>query len=615
MSFFNELKRRKVVRVAIAYLILAWLMAQVAEMLLEAFGSPAWVFKTLLGLFLIGFPFALFFAWAFELTRDGLKRTEEVEAGSNTKYHPMRNIGLVIIGLLVLVLGYLSYDKIAVEPETITQAGPVQSGKPGEAPKSISLAVLPFVNMSSDKEQEYFSDGISEELLNVLANAGGIEVASRTSAFAFKGKDRNISEIAKILNVDHVLEGSVRRSGSTIRITAQLIDASTDKHIWSDTYDREFTDVFKVQDEIANKIVTALSEKFGIKAEAVSVEQVTTNMGAYDLYLQALAAGRIFSLEGEVKRIELLREALSLDPDFVDAILLLSLRLNYLPTWDASLDNKTYNDEALLFANKALALAPGDARVHRVLAEVAFQAYRFEDMQKHAEDALALDPDNTRFLSYIKLNLGYLKTSLEATNSMLSADPGYNWAHVAKALALEGLGRQDEALQSMKDAFYYGYTGMIQILLIDDAYRKGDRTSWGTLLALQMISTHIRYPDFPLMRLLPQLEAIVFAQESDKDREIARYWMMAKDQGYERQDILLPYQYTTLMALKEYQYMADEFWGNETMAWMWMRQLRPFRQSEPFKRKVRESGMLAYWQKHGWPDLCHAVGKDDFVCD
>jgi TolB-like protein len=590
-------------------------MAQVAEMLLEAFGSPDWVFKTLLGLFLIGFPFALFFAWAFELTRDGIKRTEEVETGSNTHYHPMRNIGLVIIGLLVLVLGYLSYDKIALEPETITQTGPVQSGESSETQKSISLAVLPFVNMSSDKEQEYFSDGISEELLNVLANAGGIEVASRTSAFAFKGKDRNISEIAKILKVDHVLEGSVRRSGSTIRITAQLIDAATDKHIWSDTYDREFTDVFKVQDEIANKIVTALSEKFGIEAEVVSVEQVTTNMGAYDLYLQALAAGRIFSLEGEVKRIELLREAVSLDPDFVDAILLLSLRLNYLPTWDARLDNKTYNDEALLLANKALALAPGDARVHRVLAEVAFQAYHFEDMRKHAEDALALDPDNTGFSSYINLNLGYLKESLEATNAVLIADPANNWAHVAKALALEGMGRQDEALQSMKDAFYNGYTGTIQLLLIDDAYLKGDRTTWGTLLGLQMISTNIRYPDFPLMRLLPQLEAIVFAHETDKDTEIARYWMMAKDLGYERQDILLPYQYTTLMALKEYQYMADEFWGSETMAWMWMRQLRPFRQSEPFKRNIRESGILAYWKKYGWPDLCRAVGNDDFTCD
>ncbi len=605
-------------RVAIAYVVLAWLMAQVAEMLLEAFGSPDWVFKTLLALFLIGFPFALFFAWAFELTRDGLKRTEDVEAGSNSKYHPMRNAALVLIGALILVLGYFGYDRTAVDPMTeppAPQASPALTETNNEARGSISLAVLPFVNMSSDKEQEYFSDGISEELLNVLANADGIEVASRTSAFAFKGKDRNISDIAKILKVDHVLEGSVRRSGSTIRITAQLIDAETDKHIWSDTYDREFTDIFKVQDEIANKIVTALSAKFGIEAASVSVEQVTTNMGAYDLYLQALAEGRIFSSEGEVRRIALLRQAVNLDPDFLEAILLLSLRLNYLPTWEASLDSKTYNDEALLFANKALALAPGDARVHRALAEVAFQAYRFDDMHKHVSDALAIDPDKRGFTLYMRICLGYLRESLVIADESISDDPAHSWAHVVKMLALEGMGKTDTALLSMKDAFFNGYSGMAQIVLIDDAYQKGDKVTWGTLLAMAMAKQILRDPDYPLVRLLPQLEAIVFAEEQDKDRQIAHYWMVAKDLGYTRQDILKPYQYTTLIALREYDYLANQFWGSETKQWMWMRQFRDFRQSEPFRRKIRESGILAYWKKHGWPDLCHAVGDDDFLCN
>jgi len=615
LSFFNELKRRKVVRVAIAYLILAWLMAQVAEMLLEAFGSPEWVFKTLLGLILIGFPFALFFAWAFELTRDGLKRTEEVEAGSNTQYHPMRNTGLVVIGLLVLVLGYFSFDRATVDPVTLPLESPAQPATSSEIRERISLAVLPFVNMSSDKEQEYFSDGISEELLNVLANAGGIDVASRTSAFAFKGKDRNISDIAKILKVDHVLEGSVRRSGSTIRITAQLIDAATDKHIWSDTYDREFTDVFKVQDEIANKIVTALSEKFGIEAKVVSVEQATTNMGAYDLYLQALAAGRIFSAEGEVRRIALLREAIGLDPDFLDAILLLSLRLNYLPTWNASLDNKTYNDEALFFANQALALAPDDARVHHALAEIAFRAYRFDDMQKHIKTALAIDPGNRAFSLYMKICLGYLQDSLELADEILEDDPSDSWAYVVKMIALDGMEQTDAALRSMKDAFFSGYTGIAELVLIEDAFQKRDEITWGTLVALDLRDNKKQNPDSPLLRLLPQLGAIVLAQEQDKDREIARYWMIAKDQGYERQDILQPYRYTTLLALKEYGYLADEFWGSETKQWMWLRQFRPFRQSEPFKRKVRESGILAYWKEYGWPDLCQPVGDDDFSCN
>jgi len=476
-------------------------MAQVAEMLLETFGAPAWVFKTLLALFLIGFPFALFFAWAFELTRDGLKRTEDVEAGSNARYHPVRNIVLVVMALLVLALGYLSYDRLTVEPAAAPETSPAVAETASEARQGISLAVLPFVNMSSDQEQEYFSDGISEELLNVLANVGGIEVASRTSAFAFKGKDRNISDIAGILKVDHVLEGSVRRSGNTIRITAQLIDANTDKHIWSDTYDRELTDVFKVQDEIANKIVAALSEKFGIKTGTVSVEQTTSNMGAYDLYLQALAAGRIFSYEGEARRIELLRQALSLDPDFLEAILMLSLRLNYLPTWDASLDNKTYNEEASFYANQALALAPGDARVHHVLAEVAFQANRFDDMQDNIDDALAIDPGNRAFTLYMKICLGYLSDSLEIADESLGADPANSWVHVAKMLALEGLGQTDAALRSMKDAFFNGYTGIAEQVLVEDAYQKGDRVTWGALTALDLASQGGENPNVPLMRL------------------------------------------------------------------------------------------------------------------
>lgn len=615
MTFLEELKRRKVVRVAIAYVVLAWLMAQVAELLLETFGAPAWVLKTLLALFLIGFPFALFFAWAFELTPDGVKRTSDADGDTAPPRHTRRSIAFVLTSLAVVALGYFLYDRAHIAPVTTAPDTQVSSPASAQDSDTISLAVLPFLNMSSDKEQEYFSDGISEELLNVLANARGIQVASRTSAFAFKGKDRNISDIARILKVDHVLEGSVRRSGDTIRITAQLIDAETDKHIWSDTYDRVLNDVFKIQDEIANKIVSALSEELGIEASRVSVNAATSDMGAYDLYLQALAAGRIFSLEGEIKRIALLREALELDPEFVDALLLLSTRLNYLPTWDAGLDNKTYNDEALYFANRALALEPDNASVHMALAEIAFRAYHFDDYDRHAETALALNPALKGELLGSLIDLGYLAQSLELAKEILSKDPAASWVNLVKSLALEGLGRKEEALEAMKDAFYSGYAGMAHILLVDDAYQRGDRVTWGTLLALDYFANYVREPDFALLRLLPELEAVVFAAEQDKDREIARYWMYAKEQGFDREDILQPYRYTTLMALREYEFMADSFWGSETKQWLWMRQLRPFRQSEPFKRKIRESGMLDYWRKNGWPELCQAVGDDDFACN
>ena len=190
-----------------------------------------------------------------------------------------------------------------------------------------------------------------------------------------------------------------------------------------------------------------------------------------------------------------------------------------------------------------------------------------------------------------------------------------SWIHVVKMLALESMGNTDAALHSMKDAFFSGYTGMAEFVLLGDAYQKGDKSTWGVINALGMAEQTEQDPNYPYMRLLPQLEAIVFAAEKDKDEQIARYWMIARDLGYGRQDILRPYQYTTTLALKEYDYLASQLWGSETKQWMWTRQFRPFRQSEPFKRKIRESGYLAYWQTHGWPDLCQAVGDDDFKCN
>lgn len=215
----------------------------------------------------------------------------------------------------------------------------------------------------------------------------------------------------------------------------------------------------------------------------------------------------------------------------------------------------------------------------------------------------------------MKICLGYLQDSLELADEILNTDPADSWTHVVKMLALEGMGETDAALRSMKDAFFNGYTGIAEIVLLDDAYRKGGRVTWGAVLALVLNKNSSRDPDSPLLRLLPQLESIVFADEADKDREIARYWMVAKDLGYDRQDTLEPYRYATTLALKEYGYLADQLWGGETKQWMWMRSFSKFRQSEPFKRKIRESGILAYWKKYGWPDLCHAVGDDDFSCN
>ena len=273
----QELKRRNVIRVAVAYAVSAWLLIQVSDTVFPMLKLPEWTATFVAVLLIIGFPIALIFAWAYELTPEGIKLEKHVVRDESISHLTGRKLDFAVIATLVVALGYFAFDKFVLDPSrdaelmqttaevVIEQA--TETGKSGIPDKSI--AVLPFVNMSSDPEQEYFSDGISEELLNVLAKIPGLRVAARTSSFQFKGENRDIIDIGQQLNVALVLEGSVRKAGLQIRITAQLIDARNGFHLWSETYDRELENIFAVQDEISAAIVGALKEHLGLQVEVV----------------------------------------------------------------------------------------------------------------------------------------------------------------------------------------------------------------------------------------------------------------------------------------------------------------------------------------------------------
>ena len=225
-SLFRELKRRNVVRVGIAYIVLSWVALQLGDILFDMFETPVWVGKTLAALLLLGFPFACLFAWAFEMTPEGVKKTAEVDRSASLTHSPGRKLDFVIIGALVVALGYFVWER-------------QELGEPSvEVALEKSIAVLPFVNLSSDEEHEWFADGLTEEILNSLARTPDLLVASRTSSFQYKGQNTNVSEIAAALGVAHILEVSVRRSGNRLRVTAQLIRAHDGFHLWSETYDR-----------------------------------------------------------------------------------------------------------------------------------------------------------------------------------------------------------------------------------------------------------------------------------------------------------------------------------------------------------------------------------------
>jgi adenylate cyclase len=254
MSLISELKRRNVFRVAVAYTVIAWLLAQVADLAFDNFGTPDWVPKTFLFLLALGFPLAIFFAWAFELTPDGVRREVEVDPNKSVTPQTGRKLDYLIIAVLVVAVGFLLSDKFGSQES----AEPEQEVAAIIAEEDKSVAVLPFVAMSSGPDDEYFADGLTEEILNSLAQLPELLVTARTSAFSFKGQDVPIPEIAAKLQVAHVVEGSVRRAGEQLRITAQLIRASDGFHLWSETYDRSAEDSFGVQTEIAEKIAATL---------------------------------------------------------------------------------------------------------------------------------------------------------------------------------------------------------------------------------------------------------------------------------------------------------------------------------------------------------------------
>jgi len=328
LSFFNELKRRNVFKVGAAYVVIVWLVAQVLQLVFESFGTPDWVMKTVLVLMITGLPFALFFAWAFEMTPEGLKRENEVDRSQSITSETGRKLNNAIIGILVVALAYFVYDKFALDAsreaslvETVKQevTGQVDVEPQALAEKDKSIAVLPFVNMSGDQENEYFSDGLTEELLNSLARIKELKVIGRTSSFAFKGKNTDLREIGQTLGVAHILEGSVRKAQNRVRITAQLIKVEDGYHMWSDTFDRELDDIFAIQEEIATRVARELTSTLLGDTAGQLVHQSTSNTQAYEAYLRGryLFVRNPDDIQVQNEAEQLFQRALDLDPQFI----------------------------------------------------------------------------------------------------------------------------------------------------------------------------------------------------------------------------------------------------------------------------------------------------------
>ncbi len=437
MGIFEELKRRNVIRVGIAYVLAAWVLLQIIDFALEVISAPDWILQVFVLAAVVGLPVFLIFAWVFEMTPDGIKRESEIDRSSSITPATGRKLDRVIIVFLSLAVVILLADRFyrsespegpASQPPSVAVQSESAKSKPAAPEQAAvgavseqdgrSVAVLPFVNMSADADQDYFSDGISEELLNVLVRVEGLRVPSRTSSFTFKGSDKNVTEIGRELQVEHVLEGSVRKSGNRIRVTAQLIDVDTDTHLWSESYTRELDDIFAVQDEIAQAIVGALKITLSGDQQKSLASHSTGNVEAYNKYLLGRHLWNqrtVFSLRAGV--VPLL-EAVELDPDYDQAWAALADTYALIPEYRAG-SIAEYVPLGIEAAEKALSINPDSARALTTLAYIRFM-YEFEH-----DEALA------DFQRAIEL------------------EPGYATAHQWYGELLAVLRRTDEAMQQL----------------------------------------------------------------------------------------------------------------------------------------------------------------------
>ena len=465
MTLIQELRRRNVFKMALFYLVASWLILQVGELLFDVLDVPEWGLRMLFGILVLGFPLILAIAWIYEVTPEGIKKQSQIDKEQSITHETGQRMNAMIIILLIGVLSLYAIDWAVYRdsnplPDPVEEAvkgsGSITESAPAviepdpftDSPADVSIAVLPFQNMSTDAANEFFADGIAEEILNLLAGVRDLEVASRTSSFAFKDKDMSIPDIAAALKVRYVLEGSVRKAGEQVRITAQLIDAETDRHLWSDTFDRTLEDIFAVQDEIAGAIGDALQvQLLGESGEMVTAETVDPEI--YETFLEARFKMRQRNLQALEKAAAMLEDVVDAEPDFARGLLLLAEA--YLLTFryddPEHFARKTRAAEAL--AGRAAALNPKLSGVPMIMGNIAMATDDARSAYIQYARAIELDPDEPRphhWMAIILASSGHLERGLEEANEAIRLEPANANAHGWRSTIHMALGNAEAAV-------------------------------------------------------------------------------------------------------------------------------------------------------------------------
>lgn len=593
-DLFTELRRRNVFRVGAAYAVVAWLLIEISDTVFPRLGLPEWTVTFVIAVLLLGLPVALFMAWAFELTPEGVKRTQDLSAHEAAAAGRGRGLDWLIVLGLVIVITFMAAERLplagrhAAETSAATAAGTTGA-------QQSSIAVLAFDNMSPDPANAYFAEGISEEILNILAGIDGLHVASRTSAFSFRGKGVPIPQIARELNVLHVLEGSVRKQGNRVRITAQLVRADTDGHLWSQTFDRDLVDIFRVQEEIAQAITGALSEVLGTRS--VSVQAATADLDAYERFLRGRA---LFHQRRDLgSAIADLGYAVDQDPEFGEAWVYLAAANFVAPGYDVTeFDQDAMFRAAQAGMERARALLPEHPMVLGLQGMILQDEGRPESLAllQRASESSVQDSTPTMWYGLVLYVSGYVEEAVAVLEKAAEMDPRVGINHGYLGMARLALGREAAAEASLRRALELGWPAGLWVYVIELA-AGGDRERAVLLLRRELLDGEAPYHAevaafMDALRNPEQAETIVPLDFSGRPPE---EWI-ALGRADKFLDLLL-------------EQAADGRLYNPPgwLRMMWLPAQEPLREDPRFFLVAESLGMVQLWEARGYPPRCQRV--------
>jgi len=637
MSFLRELQRRNVARVAVLYVASSWLILQTVETIGSLLDLPDWVGKLALLVLGVGLPVALGVSWTYELTPEGLKRDSAVPRSESHRHDNAHRINVItlIVGVLAILTVALDRFLPAEDSQQSVASVPTEvSARP-----ATGIAVLPFTNMSSDSEQDFFSDGVTEEVLNLLANVDGLRVTSRTSSFSFKGQSIDLPTIARRLGVSHVVEGSVRKAGDRVRVTAQLIDVASDTHLWSETYERKLDDVFAIQADIAGHIARALEIAFGADDIASLGRPPTTDIESWQRFLQARYKLRNRKSAADLdEALTLVDAAIERDPNFARAHSLRALVLLLRPAWQdgqvtfeaqrlnqplgkETVDREAMWSQALGAANRALEIDPGLGEPYAVRALHA-QAHNFYgEAYRNFREAVARSPSNPELHNWFGgflMDAGYLQAGWaerQRAGELDPLSPLIAW-HVGYAALI--MGRPDVIEAYTAKALENGWQGPEPVALEGGgASVRGDLDRAEQLwikafphraeqIRMSVKAVRNRHVDAATAEMLATLAPY-------GPPGIARFAVqaMSKDVEGSLATILGTLDPVSLRKADgsggPVRSRGGDGVGSVLRADWWMPESDATRRDPRFAAIMSDIGLVDFWREFGWPDKCKPV--------